>query len=158
MTDTAHDLVEVELRDFPLATFNRAQEHSDGLMREFSLIAGSEPSDAVPRRLLALSERLEQQYSDYTVGYEEQLEAARSRGEEFVTVRMRLPAAARAAALELAAMLREADEYCRRGDLLSLVPGPDVLRFRNWYLEQFVRQIDGHPPVSWTDDREAAGA
>lgn len=149
MTGTTQDLVEVELRDFPVAVFTQAQEHSDGLMREFSLIAGGEASDAVPHRLLALAERLEAQYGDYTEGYERDVEQAREDGLEFVTLRMSVPAAARAAALELRDMLSEADGYCRRGDLLSLVPGPEVLRFRHWYLDQFVDQIDGQPPVPW---------
>jgi hypothetical protein len=151
MTDPQSALVEVELRDFPLAVFARAEEHSDGLMREFTLIAGGESSDAVPRRLLALAERLEAQYGDYTAGYEREIEAARDRGDEFVTVRLHVPPAARAAAVELGEMLAEADEYCRRGDLLSLVPGPEVLRFRHWYIDQFVSQIDGRPPVPWPD-------
>lgn len=158
MTDGAHELVEVQLRDLPIRIFSRAQEHSDGLMREFSLIAGGEASDAVPDRVLRLADRLEQQYGDYTAGYERTIEQARDRDEEFVTVSVEVPTGARAAALEFAKMLAEADEYCRRGDLLSLVPPPDVLRFRNWYLEQFVTQIDGQPPVSWTEYADAGGS
>lgn len=156
MTGTTQDLVEVELRDFPVAVFARAQEHSDGLMREFSLIAAGEPSDAVPHRLLELAERLEAQYGGYTEGYERDVEQAREDGLEFVTLRMSVPAAARAAAVELRAMLSEADGYCRRGDLLSLVPGPEVLRFRHWYLGQFVDQIDGQPPLPWTQYADRA--
>ena len=44
-----------------MTVFSRAQEHN-GLMREFSLIAGAESGRAVPRRLLDLADRLEQQY------------------------------------------------------------------------------------------------
>ena len=151
MSGTPGDLVTVELRDFPMAVYSRAEEHSDGLMREFSLIATSEASDAVPRRLLDLAAHLEQQFGDYTAGYDQEIEAARSRGDDFVTLRLQVPRGARDAALELAETLAQADEYCRSGDLLSLVPPPDVLRFRNWYIEQFVGQIDGRPPVPWTD-------
>lgn len=156
MTDTAQGLVEVELRDFPLAVFSRAEEHSDGLMREFSLIAAGEPSETVPQRLLQLAERLEEQYGDYTAGYEREVEAAQGRGDEFVTLRLRVPAEARGAALELAEMLAAADEYCRQGDLLSLVPDADILRFRSWYIDQFVNQIDGRAPVSWNEYAETA--
>lgn len=158
MTDTARDLVEIELRDFPVPISSTAQEHGDGLMREFSLIATGEASDAVPHRLLRLAERLEEQFGVYTTSYEQEVEAARARGAESITVRLHVPSAARAAAVELGDMLAEADEYCRRGDLLSLVPPPEVLRFRNWYLEQFISQIDGKPPVPWTDDHGTAGA
>lgn len=158
MTDVAEDLIEVELRDLPVTLFARAQEHSDGLMREFSLIAGAEPGVGVPRRVLELAGRLEQQYGDYTARYDDEIDAARERGDEFVTLRMQVPRQARAAALELGDMLAEADEYCRRGDLLSLVPPPEVLRFRAWYLTQFVDQVDGHPPVSWTSFIGAGGS
>lgn len=149
MTDK--QLVNVELRDFPIAVHSRAEEHSEGLKREFTLIAGGEAGDAVPRRVLDLADRLEQQYGDYTAGSQRQIDQARERGEKFITVHVQVPATARAAALELGEMLAEADEYCRAGDLLSLVPDPDVLRFRTWYIEQFVHQIDGEPPVSWPE-------
>lgn len=158
MTDVAEDLVEVELRELPVTVFSRAEEHSDGLMREFALIAATESGSAVPRRLLDLADRLEQQYGSYTAGYEREVEAARERGDEFVTVRLQVPAQARAAALEMADMLAEADEFCRNGELLSLVPPPEVLRFRSWYLTQFVDQIDGRPAVSWASFIDAGGS
>lgn len=148
-------LVEVHFLNFPLDVYHRAQEHSDGLMREFSLIAGGDGA-AIPRRLLTLAEQLEHEYGDYTAGYEQQLDAAIARGDVAIDIQMTVPPQARDAALELDRMLAEADEYCRSGDLLSLVPPPELLAFRQWYISEIVRQIDGEPPTPW-DAFAAAG-
>jgi hypothetical protein len=154
VTDVSSDqLVEVELRGVPLDVAARAEEHSDGVMREFSLISGGGPGDAVPARLLRLADRLQEQYGSYGAISEQEMEKARQRGDRTVDMTVPVPASAREAAIELGTMLAEADEYCRRGDLLSLVPPEDVLQFRAWYLEQFIDQIDGKAPVSWDDYR-----
>lgn len=60
-----------------------------------------------------------------------------------------VPAAARGAAVELMGLLEEADDYCRRGELLTLATSPELVAFRNWYLGQVVEQIDGRPPTPW---------
>ena len=49
-------------------------------------------------------------------------------------------------------MLDEADEYCRRGDhLLTLATPPEELRFRRWFISEFVDQVNGAPPTPWPD-------
>jgi hypothetical protein len=49
-------------------------------------------------------------------------------------------------------MLDEADEYCRSGQhLLTLAADDEIVRFRHWYLEQFIAQIAGEQPVAWPD-------
>ena len=48
------------------------------------------------------------------------------------------------------ALFDEADEFCRRGDLLTLAESSEVHAFRTWYIEEYVRQLDGGPPTSWT--------
>ena len=63
-----------------------------------------------------------------------------------------LPPAARQACVELTRMLDEADDYCRDGEhLLTLATPDDVRLFRDWYLGEMVRQLDGAPPESWPD-------
>jgi hypothetical protein len=66
-------------------------------------------------------------------------------------VHFRVPAAAKDAAINLGRLLDEADEYCRRGDLLTLATPSDTLAFRRRYLEEFVRQIDGAPARPWQE-------
>jgi hypothetical protein len=47
-------------------------------------------------------------------------------------------------------MLDEADEFCRQGKhLLTLATPPDLRRYRQWFLGEFVAQIGGRPPTPW---------
>jgi len=47
-------------------------------------------------------------------------------------------------------MLDEADDYCRRGDhLLTLATPAEELRFRRWFVGEFVEQLGGAAPTPW---------
>jgi hypothetical protein len=48
-------------------------------------------------------------------------------------------------------VLLEVDEFCRSGQMLTLVPPDDLREFWAWYLLEFVRQIEGQPPIAWRD-------
>ena len=65
-----------------------------------------------------------------------------------------MPPAAAGAAQQLADMLDEADEYCRRSDhLLTQATPAEELRFRRWFISEFVAQLGGAPPRPWPDRR-----
>jgi anti-anti-sigma factor len=67
-------------------------------------------------------------------------------------VRYEVPAHAAVAAAELGAALDEVDDYCRNGDLLTLVTPPEALSFRRWLLGEFIAQIrHGASPTPWSD-------
>jgi hypothetical protein len=142
----------IEVRDFPLEVFDRARQHSEALLREFVFIAeGSEHEAHVPRRLLDLVAALNERYSTMNTAAEEQIEAGLQRGEESIDFELQVPPEARQASVELGAMLDEADEYCRRGELLTLATPEDLRDFRLWYLQQVIDQIDGRPPTAWNE-------
>lgn len=149
MTET----VEVHILQLPLDVFARVDERMDGLMREFTLIAASEAKGGeahVPRRLMALIEELQRDYSSLTTNQEAQLRDASGAGDDTIDLVYHVPAEVSEACARLDEALDAADEYCRAGEhLLSLAPDPDELAFRRWYLGEFVRQIDGHPPRPW---------
>ncbi len=66
----------------------------------------------------------------------------------------RVPPQAAEAATNLDAMLDEANTYCGAGThLLTLATPPDLVRFRKWYLGEFVGQLAGRPPIAWADHR-----
>ena len=141
----------IVISDFPLQVFDRARQHSEALLREFAFIAESGRDEVhVPRRLLELVAALNQRYATMNTVADEQIEAALDRGDESIDFELRVPDEARQAALELGAMLDEADEYCRRGDLLTLATPADLRGFRVWYLQQVIDQVEGLPPTSWT--------
>jgi hypothetical protein len=149
--------VEVRLMGFPLALHAQAVEHHEGLLREFRLIAygAEQPSEAryqfLPARLVDLVERLNSRYAGMGDAQEAQVDEARACGRQSIDLVYQVPPSVAEASRELGVMLEEADEFCRRGDLLTMATPPHLVRFRRWYLNEFVRQVEGDPPCSWDE-------
>jgi hypothetical protein len=152
------ELVEVRLIGLPLEVWQRTQEHVDGLLREFALIVqDAEARAAAPGRLLSLVEELSAGYGSFSEEQRREMEAALERAERSIDLTYEVPAAAAGAARQLGDMLDEADDYCRRGDhLLTLATPPDALRFRHWFISEFVDQLGGAPPTPWADYARSA--
>lgn len=153
MTDP---LVRVELLGVSVPLWQKSQEHSDELMREFTLIAVERkinPAEhEVPHRLTALIEELNQQYGGFGEDNEQALRDAAVAGADSIDLVYEMPASVAAAARHLGDLLDEADEYCRRGqDLLTLATPEPLVAFRRWFLDEFVRQTAGEPPIPWPD-------
>jgi hypothetical protein len=152
---TAPEQVEVRIVGFPLHVYARALEHSNELMREFALIALGQQEDdspAVPRRLMHLVDALTQEYAGVTDETDAQRDEALDAGLESVDLVYRVPPGTAEASRVLAAMLEEADDYCRNGgSLLTLATPPEAKRFRDWYLGEFVRQVGGAEPLPWPE-------
>lgn len=149
-------MLTVRLIGVPVDLQQRAQQHSEGLMRELTLIAEQlhqhEAVGELPVRLVMLVDRLSQQYAGLSEEQEQQLEEAFASGAETVDLTYRLPPSAAPAARDLGQMLDEADEYCREGrHLLTLATPPDLLAYRRWFLSQFTEQAAGRPPVPWAE-------
>ena len=142
------DLVEIHLLGVPLALLGRAQERSDELSREFTYVAASD-SETAPARLLALSQHLQGRYGGYMQPAQDEIALARDRGDQVVDVSFAVPREVSGAAAQLWALLDEADEFCRNGDLLTLATPADIVTFRRWYLSQFIDQSRGAEPVTW---------
>lgn len=152
------DLVEVRLLQIPVRLWARSQEQHDALMREFALMSvPTEPGEKerhVPSRLLELIDTLNADFEGVSTEQEQALEAAAAAGVESLDLVYRIPAAAAPASKALGAMLDEADEYCRQGQhLLTLAPDEELVRFRWWFLDQFIHQTEGKPPIAWPDYR-----
>ena len=151
---TDSGLVEVSLLDLPVAIWTASQEHANELIREFALIAASQNEDdhhKVPRRLTQLVEALNKEFGMTSGDQEAELAAAAAAGIESIPeLRFRVPPHVNEAAVALDAMLDEADAYCKAGrHLLTLATPPEQVRFRKWYLGEFVRQVDGQAPRPW---------
>jgi len=153
----ADGLATVRIVNVPMAVYILASEHGDELMRELALIAarshsgGGPDASAVPVRLTGLVEELRARFSGFTLGPTSALGEAAGRGDATIDVVYTLPREAGQAASDLGVLLDEADEFCRAGDLLTLSTPPEAVAFRRWFLGEFVRQVDGHPPISWPD-------
>jgi hypothetical protein len=154
MTESgAQDLVTVRILGFPLQVHGRAQQQSQEMQREFQLVLGQEQlhPGSVPARLLDLSSVLSARYAGFTQQQEREIEDGIAAGREVLDeLVFRVPRDAAAAAGQLRAILDEADEFCRSGQMLVLATPADLVRYRNWYLDQFIRQADGQPPQPWS--------
>jgi hypothetical protein len=131
-------------------------EHQRELMREFVLIQLSD-DDAkadVPNRLIGLVERHRREYAALGLPRRGDVGAALSRAEPNVDLEMDLPPAAAPAASELLETFGEADQYCARGELLTLATPPEVVAFRVWFLGEIVGQLSGYAPTPWKEPTE----
>lgn len=159
MSGTSGEIREVRLLRFPLEVHRRASEGFEGLRREFQLIAFRGPgADDVPERLLRLVDALATEYQGLNVEADMVRDEALARGEaEVAELVYRAPPGVAEACIVLSQMADEADEFCRRGDvLLTLASTPEAVAFRRWYLGEFVAQVNGEPPLPWPDaDHEA---
>lgn len=148
-------IVDVRLRQLPVAVWARTQEHTDELLREFVLLAQQLRNDetavaSAPLRLVRLVEELSGSYGSFSEEQEARLFEAAAAGESELDLTYQVPASAGIAARHLGDMLNEADEYCRSGEhLLTLETPADLVRFREWFLEEFRRQCAGQPPTPW---------
>lgn len=150
------DLLTVHVLGLPLAVALRAQQHGDELTRELTLIAEQlrqrGNSGDLPARLISLIDQLAARYSVFTTEQEQQFVDAHRTDVETIDLTYRVPISAAGAAQQLGGVLDEADEYCRAGKyLLTLATPADLVVYRRWFLDQFVSQGAGNPPVSWAD-------
>lgn len=146
------ELITVHVLAFPLQVHARAQQQSAEMRREFQLILGQEAvhPGSVPARLLEVSNALSGRYSGFTEAQERQIEEGIASGaEQLDELVFRVPAHVGEAAEQLGAVLDEADEWCRAGKMLVLATPPDLVTYRNWYLQEFSRQAAGEAPRPW---------
>ncbi len=149
-------LVAVQVRQLPVRLWARSQEQHDALMREFALMSVPTEDDQrarhVPTRLIELIDTLNADFDGVSTAQEQELYAAVESGLTTLDQVYRVPAEAAAACEVLGALLDETDEYCRQGQhLLTLAADAELVRFRWWYLDQFIDQVAGKPPVAWPD-------
>ena len=152
--EVAGDLVTIRIVGLPLSVWAAAEEHADGLVREFALIASeARGGDThLPRQLLDLVDELEADYAALTSDQRAQLVDAIERGDDAIDLEYRVPRNITDACVRLEQALDAADRYCAEGEyLLSLATPPAALALRQWYLGEFVRQVGGQAPCSWSD-------
>jgi hypothetical protein len=150
------DLITVEIVGLPVDVQFEAQQQNDELTRELVLVAEQlrqeGDSAALPVRFVELVSTLSTRYSMFTAEQEQQLRTAIESGADRLDMTYRVPRSAAAAAAHLGDILDEADDYCRRGRLLLTLATPEKLvTYRRWFLDQFVSQAAGGPPVAWAD-------
>lgn len=146
------DLVTIRLIGVPLDIQVRSSEHQDGLRREFRMLVeeGRADSASVPGRLIALAAEFDRRFQAFAAAGLAEMEAAIARGDSTVDLILEVPRAVGPAAREFGRLFEEADEYCSAGEhLLTLRAPKDVVAYRNWAIDELVRQSEGAPPIPW---------
>jgi hypothetical protein len=150
------DLVSVQVRQIPVPVWARTQEHIDELLREFTFIAAQlreRPEESqVPVRLIELVEELTEQYGGLNTDQENRLADAAEEGLAELDLTYQVPPDAADGSRRLEEMLDEADAYCQAGvHLLTLASPPELVRFRSWFLEEFINQLGGAAPTPYPE-------
>lgn len=150
------EMVTIRLIDFPIGLANRAGRHYEAIQREFALIHFSDDATkaSVPARLLEVAERTRAALASGEIIDRDQVATSIEQGVGSITVDLRMPRVAGEAMAALVDLLVEADDFCREGDLITVAMPEDCRQFREWFLGEFVRQIDGEPPTPWVGPLE----
>jgi hypothetical protein len=145
------DRHDVQLLNLPVRVLIASRERHDELMREFALLALGGPAGRpdIPDRLHELIETLGVRYGHAAARPDELVDAALARGEDTIDLTYSVPADVVAAADNLDALMREADEFCRTEHLLTLARSDVMVSFAEWYLDELRRQVAGQPPRPW---------
>lgn len=141
----------VQLVGVPVRIMEAGRRHHDELMHEFAVLAVADDlSDDVPQRMLDLIDTLGRRYGHTGEPGNALVDAAVARGDDTIDLTYEVPEHVVQAADNLAALMAEADEFCKREQMLTLQRSDLVRQFADWYLEEFRRQINGEPPRPWS--------
>jgi anti-anti-sigma factor len=148
-------LVRVRLLELPPEVHRQSGEHREALRRELAFIEHAQDADAAPARLHALTQELAGRYGTLIESQGRQLRDAAAAGVTAVDLEFELPPEVVDPTIRLGALFEELDDFCREGDLLTLVTPPLLVAYRQWVLGEVVDQIrDGRPPQPWRKPAE----
>jgi anti-anti-sigma factor len=147
--------VQLELLNFPVDRFQRAQQHAAALQRELDVLrVEGARSGRLPRRSDEIIADLDTRFTGYRATMD-MLDALIAQGTDHADVVIPVlgdPEERAAAVQALAELLDEMDAYCEAGDqLLTLVTPPDLREFRAWLFLEVVGQLRGASPSAWSE-------
>lgn len=148
----AFDLVgEAVLRDYPLRLWVRQQQHTDEVLREFTLlISGQELPDAsAPVQLVALAQMFTDSFGSLVAELDASRQAAYDAGADRMDWRVPLPRTTPQLMRQVQAVWAAVDEYCSSGQLLTLARPAEVVALQDWATGELVGQCDGAEPRPW---------
>ena len=142
-------LHDVALVDLPVSLFLATMQHHDAVLRELTLIAlAPDTPGRAASRLVTLARELYGAPGDAVQPFRQAVIEAHERGEDIVTLRTQVPLSTLRGMEDLMLLFDEADDFCKRGDLLAEPSAPGVAAFRRWLVGELIRQVrDGAPPT-----------
>jgi hypothetical protein len=145
----ADGLVDVRFLGVPVELLVRSREHLDSLERELRLLDVSDADAPAVTHLLELFADPDRAALLPGRAEEDQIEAARRRGEVAVDLVVPVAPTMANAGQDAEVLLSEADRFCRRGQLLNRATPPECVVLRQWYLGEVQGQLGGAPPAPW---------
>ena len=155
MSDTTP--ITVRFVGAPVQLMQGVRLQLEALTREFQLIEfAADDASSPPARLLELTSRMRAQYDQFDFATSRlELSAALDRGTDTVDLELVVPPAAGTAAQLFLSTMDETDEWCERGELLTLASPPEHRALRLWFFGEIERQVAGMPPRPWAEHRDA---
>jgi hypothetical protein len=135
----------------PAALIQQTRLHLEAITREFQLIEFAD-AESPPARLVALIARMRSSYDRLGFEGNRQFVAdAVERNDEDIDFELPVPSNAGPAARRFLRALDETDEWCERGDLLTLASPPAQRAVRRWFFGEIERQTAGASPMPWSE-------
>jgi hypothetical protein len=149
MTETTS--ITIRFLGAPVQLMQGVRLHLEAVTREFQLIEfTADDASSPPARLLELTARMRSQYDRFGFASSRRdLSAAIDRNTDVMDLELVVPPAAGDASRVFLRSLDEADEWCERGELLTLASPPEQRVFRRWFFGEIERQVDGATALPW---------
>jgi anti-anti-sigma factor len=142
----------VRMIGVPLDVHRRNSEHGEALRRELAFVANAADPEGAPVRLYTLGVELTARYGGLTVVQEARLQDALASGEATIDLDYDLPVDMADGIERLGALVDELDDFCRDGELLTLVTPAEGLAYRRWFLGEILEQLrTGREPLPWSE-------
>ena len=138
-------LVRVVVPDVPVAQLLATERFQRSVLREFDLMfAAAEQGRAAPGAQILMVRSVLQLYETAYKGVIDAAEQAAAADLRTVDITIDLPRAAADAARLYLQLMDEVDADARQRRLLT-PPDPEVTRFRRWFTEQVIAQLEPDP-------------
>ena len=153
MTDTPAVIGQAVLRDYPLRLWQAQQEHTDAVLREFSLLLGGHEagftSGSPPEQLLQLAEMFTVRCGPLLTAINESRQQALLDGRDRMDSVVPLVEGLPALLAQVRSVLAAVDEFCNNGELLTLARPPELAKLSEWSMNELVVQYEGGEPTPW---------
>lgn len=148
--------MQLQLLNFPVDRFQRANQHAAAVQRELDVLRVQEAQTGrVPRRSDEIIADLDTRFTGYRATMDI-LDGLVEQGVDHADVEIPVlgePEERAVAIQALADLLDEVDAYCETGDqLLTVVTPPDLREFRTWLFAEVIGQLRGAAPSPWKAD------
>jgi hypothetical protein len=152
-------LHDVQLLGIPTDLFFQTRQQHDDLVREFAVmgLGHGEQDLSQPQDLRQLIQELGVTFMRSEPRPNEDVEAAARAGASSMDLRYQVPPTVVAGADRLESMMARADAFCAQGLMLTMPRTPQMQALSRWWMEEFRRQLAGHPPTPWPQSPEYAG-